>query len=83
MLTKHLFAAGFSAQLVQMMVDNLPEDVDNMDDGMDWVRSVLATNLPVMEDEDSADGTRRRLRADGPDGRRQDDDHREAPPRAA
>jgi flagellar biosynthesis protein FlhF len=23
-LTKHLFAAGFSAQLVQMMVDNLP-----------------------------------------------------------
>jgi len=52
-LTKHLFAAGFSAQLVQMMVDNLPEDVDNMDDGMDWVRSVLASNLPVMEDEDT------------------------------
>ncbi|WP_027799274.1 flagellar biosynthesis protein FlhF [Paraburkholderia dilworthii] len=52
-LTKHLFAAGFSAQLVQMMVANLPEEVDNMDDGMDWVRSVLASNLPVMEDEDT------------------------------
>lgn len=52
-LTKHLFAAGFSAQLVQMMVDNLPDEVDNMDDGMDWVRSVLASNLPVMEDEDA------------------------------
>ncbi|MFP3604538.1 flagellar biosynthesis protein FlhF [Paraburkholderia sp. SIMBA_053] len=52
-LTKHLFAAGFSAQLVQMMVANLPDEVDNMDDGMDWVRSVLASNLPVMEDEDT------------------------------
>ena len=52
-LTKHLFAAGFSAQLVQMMVDNLPDDVESMDGGMDWVRSVLESNLPVMEDEDA------------------------------
>ncbi|MGF6808754.1 flagellar biosynthesis protein FlhF [Paraburkholderia sp. Clong3] len=52
-LTKHLFAAGFSAQLVQMLVDKLPEDVDTMDGGMDWVRSVLESNLPVMEDEDA------------------------------
>ncbi|MFM0239967.1 flagellar biosynthesis protein FlhF [Paraburkholderia phytofirmans] len=52
-LTKHLFAAGFSAQLVQMMVDNLPDDIESMDGGMDWVRSVLDSNLPVMEDEDA------------------------------
>ena len=52
-LTKHLFAAGFSAQLVQMMVDNLPSDIDTMDGGMEWVRSVLESNLPVMEDEDA------------------------------
>ncbi|MCC8402200.1 flagellar biosynthesis protein FlhF [Paraburkholderia sp. MMS20-SJTN17] len=52
-LTKHLFAAGFSAQLVQMMADNLPADIDTMDGGMDWVRSVLESNLPVMEDEDA------------------------------
>ncbi|MGF6965558.1 flagellar biosynthesis protein FlhF [Paraburkholderia sp. WC7.3g] len=52
-LTKHLFAAGFSAQLVQMMVDNLPDDIETMDGGMDWVRSVLESNLPVMEDEDA------------------------------
>jgi flagellar biosynthesis protein FlhF len=52
-LTKHLFAAGFSAQLVQMMIDNLPEDIDTKDGGMDWVRSVLESNLPVMEDEDA------------------------------
>lgn len=52
-LTKHLFAAGFSAQLVQMMVDNLPENVEDMDGGMDWIRSVLESNLPVMEDEDA------------------------------
>jgi flagellar biosynthesis protein FlhF len=52
-LTKHLFAAGFSAQLVQMMVDNLPDDIESMEGGMDWVRSVLESNLPVMEDEDA------------------------------
>jgi flagellar biosynthesis protein FlhF len=52
-LTKHLFAAGFSAQLVQMMVDNLPAEIDNMDGGMDWVRNVLESNLPVMENEDA------------------------------
>ena len=52
-LTKHLFAAGFSAQLVQMMVDNLPDDIETMDGGMDWVRSVLESNLPVMENEDA------------------------------
>jgi flagellar biosynthesis protein FlhF len=52
-LTKHLFAAGFSAQLVQMMVDNLPDEIENMEGGMDWVRSVLDSNLPVMEDEDA------------------------------
>ena len=52
-LTKHLFAAGFSAQLVQMMVDNLPDDIESMDGGMAWVRSVLDSNLPVMEDEDA------------------------------
>ena len=52
-LTKHLFAAGFSAQLVQMMVDNLPDDIESMEGGMEWVRSVLESNLPVMEDEDA------------------------------
>jgi flagellar biosynthesis protein FlhF len=51
-LTKHLFAAGFSAQLVKMVVDNLP-DVDSMDEGMDWVRTVLESNVPVMENEDA------------------------------
>ncbi|MFP3567240.1 flagellar biosynthesis protein FlhF [Paraburkholderia sp. SIMBA_030] len=52
-LTKHLFAAGFSAQLVQMMVDNLPENVEDVDGGMAWICSVLESNLPVMEDEDA------------------------------
>jgi flagellar biosynthesis protein FlhF len=52
-LTKHLFAAGFSAQLVQMVVENMPDDIETMDAGMDWVRTVLASNLPVMEDEDA------------------------------
>jgi flagellar biosynthesis protein FlhF len=52
-LTKHLFAAGFSAQLVQMLVDRLPAEADSMDSGMEWVRGVLESNLPVMESEDA------------------------------
>ncbi len=51
-LTRHLFAAGFSAQLVRMMIDNLPA-VANMDAGMEWVNSVLESNLPVIENEDA------------------------------
>ncbi|MBN3752795.1 flagellar biosynthesis protein FlhF [Paraburkholderia sp. Tr-20389] len=51
-LTKHLFAAGFSAQLVKMVIDNLPE-VDGLDEGMEWVRTVLESNVPVMENEDA------------------------------
>ncbi|MEP9326326.1 flagellar biosynthesis protein FlhF [Paraburkholderia phymatum] len=51
-LTRHLFAAGFSAQLVKMVIDNLPE-VDGMDEGMEWVRTVLESNVPVMENEDA------------------------------
>jgi flagellar biosynthesis protein FlhF len=51
-LTRHLFAAGFSAQLVRMVIDNLPE-VENFDAGMEWVKSVLESNLPVMESEDA------------------------------
>ena len=51
-LTRHLFAAGFSAQLVKMMVENLPA-VDSMDAGMEWVHSVLGANLPVIENEDA------------------------------
>ncbi|BEU23021.1 flagellar biosynthesis protein FlhF [Paraburkholderia terrae] len=51
-LTRHLFAAGFSAQLVKMVIDNLPE-VEGMDEGMEWVRTVLESNVPVMENEDA------------------------------
>jgi flagellar biosynthesis protein FlhF len=51
-LTKHLFAAGFSAQLVRIMVENLPK-VENMEAGMEWVHSVLESNLPVIENEDA------------------------------
>lgn len=51
-VTKQLFASGFSAQLVRMMVDHLPE-LDNVDAGMEWVQSVLGTNLPVLGNEEA------------------------------
>ncbi|AOJ00585.1 MULTISPECIES: flagellar biosynthesis protein FlhF [Burkholderia] len=54
-LTKYLFAAGFSAQLVRMVVDNLPEGggYDTLDAAADWAHTVLAANLPVLDSEDA------------------------------
>ncbi|KAA0083813.1 flagellar biosynthesis protein FlhF [Paraburkholderia sp. T12-10] len=51
-VTKALFSAGFSAQLVRMVVDRMPE-VETTDAGMEWVHHVLGANLPVLENEDA------------------------------
>ena len=51
-LTKSLFAAGFSAQLVRLVTDNMPE-FDHAEAAMDWVQQVLANNLPVMDSEEA------------------------------
>ncbi len=54
-LTKHLFAAGFSAQLVRMLVDNLPsgDGARTFEQAAEWAQSVLASNLPVLDSEDA------------------------------
>jgi flagellar biosynthesis protein FlhF len=54
-LTKHLFSAGFSAQLVRMLVDNLPsgDGPQSFEQAAEWAQSVLAANLPVLESEDA------------------------------
>ncbi|UEC15995.1 flagellar biosynthesis protein FlhF [Burkholderia dolosa] len=54
-LSKHLFAAGFSAQLVRMLVDNLPagDDSQTFEQAVEWAQSVLAANLPVLDSEDT------------------------------
>ncbi|KVU75474.1 flagellar biosynthesis protein FlhF [Burkholderia ubonensis] len=54
-LTKHLFAAGFSAQLVRMVVDNLPqgEGEQTFEQAAEWAQSVLESNLPVLDSEEA------------------------------
>ncbi|RQT16839.1 flagellar biosynthesis protein FlhF [Burkholderia contaminans] len=54
-LTKHLFAAGFSAQLVRMLVDNMPagDGAQTFEQAAEWAQSVLASNLPVLDSEDA------------------------------
>ncbi|KVH31414.1 flagellar biosynthesis protein FlhF [Burkholderia cepacia] len=54
-LTKHLFAAGFSAQLVRMLVDNMPsgDGAQSFEQAAEWAQSVLAANLPVLDSEDA------------------------------
>ncbi|MDB5783939.1 flagellar biosynthesis protein FlhF [Caballeronia mineralivorans] len=51
-LTKRLFAAGFSAQLVRMVIDNMPE-IEHAEASMQWVQQVLENNLPVIDSEES------------------------------
>lgn len=51
-ITRRLFAAGFSAQVVRLMVDNAPA-VDDAEAAMNWVHSILEKNIPVMANEDS------------------------------
>nr|WP_175802263.1 flagellar biosynthesis protein FlhF [Burkholderia anthina] len=54
-LTRHLFAAGFSAQLVRMLVDHLPsgDATQTFEQAVEWAQSVLAANLPVLDSEDA------------------------------
>ena len=53
-LSKRLFAAGFSAQLVQQVVEHLPEGADSsLDAALEWTQTTLAANLPVLESEDA------------------------------
>ncbi|AQG99944.1 flagellar biosynthesis protein FlhF [Burkholderia sp. KK1] len=51
-LTKRLFSAGFSAQLVRMMVENMPE-MESVEGALEWVQQVLESNIPVMDSEDA------------------------------
>ena len=51
-LTKQLFAAGFSAQLVKMVIERLPADATE-ESGLEWIQSVLESNLPVLENEEA------------------------------
>ena len=51
-LTKRLFAAGFSAKLVRLVIDNMPE-IEQAEASMQWVQQVLENNLPVMDSEES------------------------------
>jgi flagellar biosynthesis protein FlhF len=51
-LTKNLFAAGFSAQLVRMLVDNMPQ-IERAEAAMEWVQQTIENNLPVMNSEEA------------------------------
>jgi len=51
-LLRLMLAAGFSARLAQDILAQLPEGSD-LDSGMDYVKSELARQLPILEDENA------------------------------
>jgi flagellar biosynthesis protein FlhF len=50
-ILRTLLAAGFSAQLGRALLEHLPEGSDR-ESGLEWVKSALTRNLPVMPNED-------------------------------
>lgn len=51
-LLRALLGAGFSARLAKAMLDHLPTG-QSYTTGMAWVKSELARNLPMLENEDA------------------------------
>ena len=49
---REMLAAGFSASLSRLIVDNLPASVKESD-GLLWVKSVLARNIQTIADENA------------------------------
>lgn len=48
---KTLLAAGFSAQLVKLLIERMPTQLDQVQ-AMDWLKAALGRNLPVLQNED-------------------------------
>lgn len=50
LVLREMLAAGFSASLSRLIVENLPPSA-KQEDGLSWVKSVIARNLLSMSDE--------------------------------
>jgi len=48
---KTLLAAGFSAQLVKLLIERMPTQLDHAH-AMEWLKAALGRNLPVLQNED-------------------------------
>jgi flagellar biosynthesis protein FlhF len=49
---KTLLAAGFSSQLVKLLIERMPTQLDHAQ-AMDWLKAALGRNLPVLQNEDA------------------------------
>jgi len=49
---KTLLAAGFSAQLVKLLIERMPTQLDHAQ-AMEWLKAALERNLPVLQNEDA------------------------------
>ncbi|MDE2428711.1 MAG: flagellar biosynthesis protein FlhF [Burkholderiales bacterium] len=49
-ILREMLATGFSASLSRYLINNLPE-VDSVNNGIDWVKGILARNLSTINNE--------------------------------
>jgi flagellar biosynthesis protein FlhF len=51
MVLREMLSAGFSASLARYLAEKLPASESKEDVAMNWVRSILGRNLPVIDNE--------------------------------
>ena len=51
-IAKTLLSTGFSAQFTNLLLDRMPQNLQEAGPALDWIKSAIERNLPVLDDED-------------------------------
>jgi flagellar biosynthesis protein FlhF len=52
-VAKTLLSTGFSAQFTNLLLDRMPNSLQEPGSALDWAKSAIERNLPVLDDEDA------------------------------
>jgi flagellar biosynthesis protein FlhF len=52
-VAKTLLATGFSAQFTNLLLDRMPNSLQEHGPALDWAKTAIERNLPVLDDEDA------------------------------
>ncbi|RKP45369.1 flagellar biosynthesis protein FlhF [Pararobbsia silviterrae] len=51
-IAKTLISTGFSAQFTNLLLDRMPQSLQEQGPALDWIKAAIERNLPVLDDED-------------------------------
>ncbi|CAB3778583.1 flagellar biosynthesis protein FlhF [Pararobbsia alpina] len=52
-MAKTLLSTGFSAQFTNLLIDRIPNTLQEHTQALDWAKAAIERNLPVLDDEDA------------------------------